>query len=944
MANRQDALSVQHWHGESQDRFSGARLVRLLLLLLCLFFSVWAAAAPAQDLTLHDAQTRYHPYALLQHNCTTAAKSPELAQLTAPNSSVNWQQGSPSTPNFGFTGNSCWFRLTLHNQSSKQWLLRLQYAQLAHISYALIAADGTQLAQGQAGSAEAISDNTINSRLPTFALPIPHNSTATLYLQVASYYSLQLPMVISDRQSIVLHDQRDNLIQGLFFGALLVMLLYNLLLLLSLRERAYLLYVCWSAVVVAFWASYNGFAQQYLWPQLPQINGRFLSYCLPFIVLLPPWFTLEFLKLKRHSPPLYQLLVWNLRVGLLLLAATPFIPRHLLVPIDAVLILVSNGCVLLAVYVRLIAKDRNAGYLALAWSCLLAGAIAICLGKLNLLPVSPLTTQLAQIGSLLDITLLSLALGARISYLKKDRDDLRDAQNKARIEALQSEAMSQAKGSFLDTISLQVRAPMQQVLGLLDLLEQSSLDDQQQQYLRTIGHSSQQMLREVNDIIDYSHIREGKLKLNSDDFSLEQLIDDCISGIATQANAKQLPIYLYIDRQLPSHFVGDAVRIRQLIGNLLDNAVKFTHSGKVSLHIILQQAADKGGNCMLRFEVADSGCGISKQQQTQLLTESATQAAEHDDNNQLGLVICDALSRMMRGKLAINSAPGRGTTVSVYLPLKVAAGLAPALAGHQLTLISNNRLLALSLSQLVERWGMHFSHCDTLSGLAESPAQLLLLDGDFAIPDSQSLEALSEHHQLALLRSGTTSGPLATITRQLSLPLSCRALFALCRNASHQASVSQWPAPTDQPLRLTHALVVSTSQLTRMLLDNLLRQQHITTSLYGGETDAGFWQKATNAYQLLLIDEEQQADPLGLITRIKETGRLQNGPEPWAILVATHLPMNSIERARAAGVDDFLLKPVTEEQLLRLLGTAGFLKRRAADRLPTTLEKTSPTP
>ncbi|MFD4836604.1 ATP-binding protein [Achromobacter sp. NPDC058515] len=239
---------------------------------------------------------------------------------------------------------------------------------------------------------------------------------------------------------------------------------------------------------------------------------------------------------------------------------------------------------------------------------------------------------------------------------------------------LDADAANHAKTVFLTTMSHEIRTPLFGILGTLEMLGLTAMDSQQQQYLETMQQSSATLLRTINDTLDLSRIEAGYLKLESSAFCPAELLDAVVSSYAARAEAKGLHIYALADATSPMAVIGDITRIRQILNNLVSNAIKFTNSGQVVLRL---QTLHVDSQCAtLKFQVADTGIGVSAEHHARLFEpyyRAETSQPQAFPGTGLGLAICWRLAEMMGGALSAVSEPGLGTSMSLELTLPLAS-------------------------------------------------------------------------------------------------------------------------------------------------------------------------------------------------------------------------------------------------------------------------------
>ncbi|CUS14458.1 unnamed protein product, partial [Tuber aestivum] len=233
-----------------------------------------------------------------------------------------------------------------------------------------------------------------------------------------------------------------------------------------------------------------------------------------------------------------------------------------------------------------------------------------------------------------------------------------------------ADAANEAKTLFLATMSHEIRTPLYGVLGTLELLARTDLNSQQRGYLNAIEGSSANLLQLICDVLDVSKIEAGQLSLELSVFSPLELVQEVIQGYAGAAQSKGLQLFACLDPQLPDHVRGDVTRIRQILNNLLNNALKFTESGRIVLRLRLESR--EGERALLQWQVVDTGKGIAAHDQ-QYLFEPFFQASGNANvvaGTGLGLSICKRLVHLMNGTLRVVSEPGLGSSFTFILPLE----------------------------------------------------------------------------------------------------------------------------------------------------------------------------------------------------------------------------------------------------------------------------------
>ncbi len=484
-----------------------------------------------------------------------------------------------------------------------------------------------------------------------------------------------------------------------------------------------------------------------------------------------------------------------------------------------------------------------------------------------------------------------------------------------------ADTASKAKSAFVAMLSHEIRTPLYGMLGTLELLLHTKLDEKQARYLRLIQQSSSVLQQLIGDTLDVSRIEAGQLTLTVSAFSPLDLAEATLRSYADSARRKRLQILVCTDPLLPARVLGDADRIRQVLGNLLSNAIKFTDSGRIFLRVGFLQCQD--GVASLSWQVTDTGKGITASEQAHLFVPfGQLDGPARRQGTGLGLSISDHLVRMMKGTLRLVSEPGLGSSFTVVLPLPVATATEAAAEDDEPQLLPSPPVyirasvpeLVDSATQWLQRWGA--TVLPHAAGTAPIVAGAILLDSD---PHDSLAANWPGPRVIALPEAGDLPSPDPTHPDQVTVTLfSIRAIAQsiayLQRIPPASVPASDVPAqPVDAGLGL-RVLATEDNPINLLLLREQLETLgcKVVTARDGNEALAYF---ANDSFDAVLTDLNMpEMDGLTLTHHLRERGFVLP-------IIGTSADASEQERARCLreGMDDYLLKPIHIDALRRAL-------------------------
>ncbi|WP_333984517.1 hybrid sensor histidine kinase/response regulator [Ectopseudomonas khazarica] len=577
--------------------------------------------------------------------------------------------------NAGYSRSVFWLRLDLQylprqEQGARSWLLELAYPPLDHLELYLPDDSGSFALAQRTGDALPFDSRQIRQNNYLFELSLEPGQTKRLYLRLESQGSIQAPLTLWSPNAYLEEQPGRIYVLGIIYGVLLVMLVYNLFIFLSVRDTSYLYYILYIASFGLYQISVNGAGIEYFWPDSPWWANAATPFLIGSAALFGCQFARSFLHTAEHSPWVDRLLLVLMASGAAVMILALCISYATALRLATYLALLFTVVIFAAGILAWLRGMRVARYFIFAWTAFLVGGIVNTLMVLGYVPNVFLTMYASQIGSALEVGLLSLALADRINAMKEERTRiLQEAGRK--LEALNQELAdsNRFKDEFLATVTHELRTPMNGVIGSLELMQTVKMDVELEQYQKTAAASARDMMRMVNDILALTELQAGKLYPRRDAFSLRGLLDGLCAQYAPRAEDKGLSFTLELDDSLPDTLEGDAAKLAQALGYLLDNAIKFTSEGGVTLEV--GRAGSIGSNLPLSVVVSDSGIGFAHvegdlYQRFHQLDGSMTRKY---GGLGIGLAICRHLVDLLGGSLSHESQPGVGSRFRLNVPL-----------------------------------------------------------------------------------------------------------------------------------------------------------------------------------------------------------------------------------------------------------------------------------
>ena len=850
-----------------------------------------------------------------------------------------WQPGD--NPNYGFSNKGVWLHATISNVTeNKQWVIDVAFAQLEKVDIYVLLGDDV-LGHASHGKIRPNAEY----RFPTLKLDMPYAKAIDLYVRIESQRSALVAPV--DIQTQVHHERinfYDNLIWGLFYGGLIMLVLCNLILYIELKVNSLLAYVGFIFSALLWQFVWGGHLHLLMPSPITIWASSHTDLVYVVIGIFSGLFTISFLEMAKSA----RVSLVSIKICIALLATLGLLSiLNILPPVWQSSLVYLTTVIAIASYTYAGFESYGnqfyvARYFIFAWSIFAGFALIGILSLTAILPSNFFTAYCFQFGVFIQAGLFSLALMDKSrQQLKQEAEqtteDLRNnieliEEQNVRLDIARKEAIaaSNVKSQFLANMSHEIRTPLNAILGFSKELHSDSLPPEKQEQVSIINAAADNLLSIVNDVLDFSKIEAGKLKINNHPFSPNEMLEDMVRVMAKSAHLKNLE-FIYNLEPLPEKLIGDSYRIKQILNNLLGNAIKFTDQGFVSLSASGKEL--KHGIYELVLTIEDSGIGISREDQRKLFnafSQVDDALSRSYQGTGLGLVICQELVKLMRGELNLQSTPGSGSTFTVTIRsniLNTNLSLSPdsEWLGKQIIYFDPFPQSRHCGVKILTYLGANVTGVESLAYLRELKQHYDLVficvpnNKENILPSALEATRHLDSDNSVLLYSGIESlsnrSDLSQyFSHKMRLPLTLGKLNSLLRAPEE--------SPTDKlqkrlaALPNAKVLAVDDLEINLRLLTTWLKNTNLQLTLAYSGADA-VAQCKEHEFDLILMDVQMpNMDGLEATKQIRQTDLNLGTP---IIAVTAHAFKEEQDRLLASGMDDYLPKPINLSDLIDLI-------------------------
>jgi signal transduction histidine kinase/CheY-like chemotaxis protein len=678
----------------------------ITLLILCIHFFGYSQYSINSKTQIEEVSL--HKYAQIYDSKDSSLTANQVFNL--PNS--YFKDLPNANTDLGFTQSSYWIKFQIKNELQKEVLYYLETSRpIVDVATFYKINTSGKITTQKSGDFIPFNERTLQQRKTVFNLVLAPNENATFLINLKSDGEvINAPVILRSAENLIEVISFEQIVFGFFYGILLIASILYFFFYFAMKERVFLYYSIYVVFIGLLQFSLDGYFYEFITPQ----SGWFSHKSVLLFAVISGFFLAKysktFLKVDKEFKflHLFYRLLYVCFGGLMLVIL--FVPQwfHFGYPamnLIGLLLLFSIIASLVSVYKRY--KTINY-FFAIGVFFLIVGFVVFILKNFGLLPYNFITENSSKLGTGLEVIFLSLSMANFVKQLRDDREKLQ-------VIALErSEEMNELKSYFLSNISHELRTPLNTIMNLTEMINSETDADSIHKKCEIIKYSSQNLLSSVNDILDFSKIEKNELILENVEFDSRQLFSEIHKTFKGRAEEKNLQFQFNQNITVPKLIKGDPNRLRQIITNILQNAIKFTDDGVVKFLIDVKSSSEK--EVVLEFKISDSGNGISIEK-LHTIFESFSQQSINNKRKYgglgLGLFIVKAIIEKANGIITIDSLPNQGTVCTFSIPFEAVSQeeekvvnnvVSYDLLGKRILVVEDNAMNQMVIKMILKKW------------------------------------------------------------------------------------------------------------------------------------------------------------------------------------------------------------------------------------------------
>jgi len=647
----------------------------------------------------------------------------------------------------GFSSDSYWLHFSIKNATKSDVKYYIESSRpIVDVANFYKVIDGKVIDFQKSGDVIPFKDRSFKHRKTLFTLYLNENEAADFYINLKSDgEAINTPVILRSPNKLVEVTSFEQIVFGFFYGILIIASILYFFFFYAMKERVFLYYSMYVLFIGLLQFSLDGYFYQFLMPSSGWLSQKsVLLFAIISGVFLGKY-AQTFLEVKKISK--YLNISYNILYVLFagLISMIVFFPKWFEFGYP---IMNALGLFLLILIISsLVVLYRKTGqfyqFFTLGILSLVTGFVIFILKNFSLLPYNFITENSSKLGTGLEVIFLSLSMANLIKKLKEDKEKLQT------VALQKSEEMNEMKSYFLSNISHELRTPLNTIMNFIESIEGEIDSKSIREKCELIRSSSSSLLSSVNDILDFSKIEKGEIKLELGEFNFHQLLEEIRNDISLRANSKSLDFQMLLPKELPKTIKGDSNRIRQIVMNLLCNAIKFTNEGIVKFKI---ESIIENGYVNLTFIVSDTGEGIAKEKMNSIYDSFSQQSINNTRKYGglgLGLYIVKALVDIHHGNIDIQSIVNQGTVCTVKISVGEVIEKVEVIAdvnkeydlkGKRILVVEDNAMNQMVLKMITKKWlntevDYAFNGEEGLQMMHKSKYDIVLMDLQMPIMD-----------------------------------------------------------------------------------------------------------------------------------------------------------------------------------------------------------------